>query len=262
MKKLGLFLYIFMQVACSVAPNAQTSLAPTPAILGPEETEPQDTQAQSTVLVQMKVGLSGTLCSGVLIAKDVVLTAAHCASADVDVYLTTNLKEHPVAPLHVLKSAIHPNYKIDDESTYPYDIALFKVAPTNRPVATFPDLELQKQIPASLNLKVYGFGVTDVPVDVGNGNAVISYTKDGILRKTTLPTADFDFSKAQFHVDLSKGTSVCFGDSGGPAFYSINGKTYLVGIASTVSDGFCDDRGTYVNPLWHLQWIQDELKKF
>ena len=81
-----------------------------------------------------------------------------------------------------------------------------------------------------------------------------------VLRMTTLPAR---FENQFVVTDQTHGTGGCNGDSGGPAFYDVNGKTYQVGVTHGPhgSSTTCAQEGEWMNPALEKEFIADAQKK-
>lgn len=87
------------------------------------------------------------------------------------------------------------------------------------------------------------------------------------LRSGTAKTIDFKLQRRYFIADNSGETSVCSGDSGGPALIQdSSGRYYVLGIASTVSytsdkEGKCNQEAIYMNIRSYVNWIVENSRK-
>lgn len=72
-------------------------------------------------------------------------------------------------------------------------------------------------------------------------------TSSDLLRMTTLPAR---FENEFVITDQTHGTGGCNGDSGGPAFYDVDGQTYQVGVTHGPHAGSttCAQEGEWMNP--------------
>jgi hypothetical protein len=161
------------------------------------------------------------LCSGVAIAPDLVLTAAHCVPSTGKYRLMT-FDGHRPAVKEVANVAAHPQFSARADAP---DLALIKLA---GPVANLrPVAFSERRTPPSVGDRfiVAGFGVG---VQGDRRTA-------GKLRAATLVATDRPSSQQLSLVDPHKlgdsaGFGVCNGDSGGPVFEERDRA--LVGIVS------------------------------
>lgn len=234
------------------------------------------------------------VCTGSLIADDIVMTAAHCMGGrasdlriifwnDIDEMMAAH--EPDVKAAHVFTATDYKANSIwnpnDFEKTQDRgDIALVKFRgkiPEGYKPATF--LADGADLVRGNLVTVAGYGVDTVettPVNakkyknlenaIENGEVFcddqqsscfeINMSGDGILRHVQAPISMVVATEV-FLDEKNGGT--CSGDSGGPAYIEKNGQYYLFGITSR-GTAFCDDAGVYTNALTYKQWIQDTIK--
>jgi hypothetical protein len=177
-----------------------------------------ETLARHVVLI-----LGGqNLCSGVAIAPDLVLTAAHCVASN-GKYRLVMFEDRRPAVREIANVAPHPQFSLLSDSP---DLALVKVAVP--PAANLaPAVLSERRAPAQVGDRfiVAGFGVA---VQGDRRTA-------GKLRAVTLVATDRPNSQQLSLVDPrklgeSRGLGVCNGDSGGPVFDERDHA--LVGIVS------------------------------
>lgn len=152
----------------------------------------------------------GALCTATLIGKKTVLTAAHCLKT-----LTTPHNFYLGRVKYAAtKVTTHPDWDPTDKS-YPNDIGVVQLATAP---GVKPSLLSTKAPKVGMKLTLVGYGETqDGKGDYGT-KRVGTNTIAQVYQKA------FSF----------KGTgSTCKGDSGGPAFATVDGRTELVGVTSS-----------------------------
>jgi trypsin len=165
------------------------------------------------------------LCTGSLVAPDVVLTAAHCldvfdTDGDYEVFLGTRLLPEPEPGgrfVRVTRAVRHPRY---ERTTHAWDAALLRLArPVEVPPLPLPEPgwgTLETNQPA----RVVGFG------DTKDATAPSGRRRQGALLVTQVE-AD------AFHAGPSPAMS-CVGDSGGPVLVrGADGREVLAGVTAS-----------------------------
>jgi S1-C subfamily serine protease len=195
--------------------------APPPPVVGGQETDGWPTAA----LLEFRQGSAHTpLCSGVLVAADAVLTAAHCGD-DLASLMAVGLGAWVVlddVEREVLDVILHPDW---DAETFEDDLALLLIEPVEGISPAPFTSEDPRPAWAQEGLTAVGFGDAD---EVGGGAGVKRVLALEVLE------VDADFIK----LDASGDANLCSGDSGGPVFREGPDGWELAGISAFI---FRDD---------------------
>jgi secreted trypsin-like serine protease len=175
------------------------------------------------------VVLNQLVCTGVLVAPRVVLTAGHCIATLRIRGATAVFGRSPDAgtPMRITYAEEHPAF---DPSSLANDlgVVLLERDALDAPVA-LPPHTLDGSLEGT-TLRLVGFGRG------GSGDDARPMKRQGT---TTIARA----SRATFTFEPHP-SQTCEGDSGGPAFMSLDGKQVLLGIAS-FGDAQCASFGTH-----------------
>lgn len=246
---------------------------------------PADDIARSTVML-LQTGFLETgrgQCSGTLVAKDLILTAAHCVvnletgetypASRFRIYFG-NLEREGNGPhdwkesraREVKQVIAHPEYNplLDpDKDFHVHDIALVRIkdeAPSDfREVKLLSDLSiLTPMLPVTIagygNIKFYGD-----PEEPRSRRLRSFQTKirDAQSSRTGMVTfyRPSQVSTQEEYIQLVGGMAA--GDSGGPGFVKHEEQLYVFGVAS----GYRHDIPSYESVPHHLQWLRDSAVK-
>jgi secreted trypsin-like serine protease len=214
--------------------------------------------AQHVVLL---VGSRGNSCSGVAIARDLVLTAAHCVLPGADYKLVTFDAAQPQLN-HIATVTRHPQFDLKMLLAHraTADVALLKLAAALPPAfAAAPLARADRVVAAGDEFTVAGYGVT-VPGDGRTGGTARAATLAATGRPGTLQVRLFDPATR----GERPGLGACSADSGAPAFET-DQRHAVIGVVSwstgpQLSDG-CGGL-TGVTPLARYRtWIVDTAAK-
>lgn len=204
-------------------------------------------EAQGEVLAELA-------CSAVLIAPDVVLTAAHCVALyrfedepelpPVDLYVSfeTDVSQFeelggppPDTALRVQAFTLHPAFSLDRPAARESlgaldDIALLFLSEpvtTIEPVTFFqagPDLTAWSEV------QIVGYGL----VSVDDPEAGLGVKRHGSSHLLEVGANELRVGRALSADDpVASGLAdKCYGDSGGPTFVKVEGHSWLIGVTS------------------------------
>jgi hypothetical protein len=239
---------ILSWLVCFAAP-ASALVGGAPAVSGP----------QATVMI---VGSRGNSCTGIAVARDLVLTAAHCVPAGADYKLVEFDAQRRPSLRDAQSVARHPQFsqKTFDAHRATADVALVKFAsPVGGTSPAAIHGERLKIAPGD-SLSILGYGLTQM----GNGKS------GGTLRSATL-TVTGQPGNLQIRLmdpaarNERAGLGACTGDSGAPVFREIGGRSKVVGVVSwsTAPGNEAGCGGlTGVTPLsLYYPWIVETAKK-
>mmetsp|Transcript_6478 Transcript_6478/g.9455 ORF Transcript_6478/g.9455 Transcript_6478/m.9455 type:complete len:379 (-) Transcript_6478:116-1252(-) len=198
-------------------------------------------------------------CGGSLIARDMVLSAAHCA----DVYSYDAVigrhdhDEWDGDRVDVIWQYIHPNYS---DSTNNYDIMVVKLSrPTSANVATVK-LNSSNSIPSSgQSVTVVGWGVTEL----GSTSDELNEVEVTVVSQASCRSSyGSNLIKDEMLCAADPNQDSCQGDSGGPLFLKGADAESDVQVG-VVSWGYgCADEfypGVYARVSSAYDWIKDKV---
>jgi hypothetical protein len=208
--------------------------------------------------IVMIVDARGDLCTGTALARDLVLTAAHCVTQAID-YQVKAYQTGRSIPVRSI--ARHPRFDFANyaASSATADLALLKLAAPLPDIVTPATLAASRRVAAGETLTVAGFGVTAAGTPRGLGvPRMATLTVTG--KPGSLQIRLYDGTTR----NLRAGLGGCTGDSGAPVFDG-DGPLVIGVVSWSTAPG--DEEGcgglTGVTPLLlYRDWIADTARKF
>jgi secreted trypsin-like serine protease len=212
--------------------------------------------------VALLVGSRGSSCSGVMIARDVVLTAAHCVLPGADYKLVVFDDAHQPQLKDVATVVRHPQFSLATLLAHraTADVALLKLAAPPPPAfVAAPLARADRVVAAGDEFIVAGFGVA-VRGDGRTGGTVRAAT----LAATGAP----GMLQVRLVDPVTKGErpgrGACTGDSGAPAFETDEPHAVIGVVSWSTGPQLSDGCGgiTGITPLARFRgWIVDTAQK-
>ncbi len=217
---------------------ASTLLA-APALAGPAAAPivggTNTTVGQFPTVVGIELG--GGLCTGTLLTKDWVLTAAHCVdpavlgqsqaqiTASVRVHFdTVNLFTNAGMVVRASETIKHPSFNVNALGSH--DIGLIHLATPVTDRVAVPINLVPGKAPVGIGVTMVGFGVT-------SRQATSSAGVERVVEQTSISCAQGGLSDTNLLCfSQTNGKGKCEGDSGGPSFAMIDGHQVQIGVTS------------------------------
>ncbi len=222
--------------ALGLSLSAQLAFAGTEStnIVGGTTVSSTSLDGAGTVALVINVTGGQAICTGSLLATDIIVTAAHCVTSDTGGTVTASnisiifgkdiraSNRIVVKATGVLKNTkYNPRASGNDQN----DIAIINFRgglPSGYRPATM--LSSKSSIATGSSAVLIGYGVNTM---AGGGSG------EGILREVTVQVADGKFAKTEILLDQRNQKGACHGDSGGPAFArASNGQLLLWGVTN------------------------------
>jgi secreted trypsin-like serine protease len=208
--------------------------------------------------IVMIVDARGDLCTGTALARDLVLTAAHCVTKAFD-YEVKVYQNGVSIPVRSISRHPHFDYASYAASRATADVALLKLSAALPDIVVPATLAAARRVAVGETLTIAGFGVTAAGTPRGLGvPRMAALTVTG--KPGSLQIRLYDKAARKLRVGLGG----CTGDSGAPAF---DGEGPLVIGVVSWSTAPGDEEGcgglTGVTPLLlYRDWIVETARKF
>lgn len=244
--------------AQAAQPFLTPSIFPAFPIIGGQEVTETDPVAQIAVAVYDR---GGGLCTGSLIDKDLVLTAAHCVeggATSLNIIFSRNINSLGSASVLKVLGAETPSTWTGvehAEGTDQSDIALIRFKgelPAGYVVANLlPETE---EFTKGQTALLAGYGISAATSSDPMGMTA------GVLRKVEV-TVEGKLGKTEIILDQTKGQGACHGDSGGPAYLPKDGKLLLWGVTNRGypedAPDDCAHQAVYTNLNAYRAWLAE-----
>lgn len=226
-------------------------------IIAGEPVAAEDVIGTSTVMI-LDAQTGENFCTGTLISKNLVLTAAHCTSENPRSMKIGFAKEVPrpgrqVPSRQVISGMVHPNWpKLTYETEKNWgDIALLRFE-GSVPEGYSP-AKILSQKAAVQN------GRPAILAGFGDMNKKPLQSAQRLMRAKVIVT-DAQYSETEVLFEQFEGRGACHGDSGGPAFLTLAGRSVVFGVTSrsaTLGGGeTCLEGSVYTNTATVMDFIR------
>lgn len=229
-------------------------------IIGGFRISDTDPLSKKVVMLLMKDGDDGKICTGTPISKDMILTAAHCVKGISSDHITaifhTDITcesgfDFPTMSIKAKDSIFHAGYS-EGRKNITNDVALVKLS-SNIPESYEVSEVYDGQSTLSSDVvTLAGYGSSD---ENGEGATYLRTTQKSF--KDDIEVEDQKITLQQ------KYRGICTGDSGGPVFVEVNNKLTIAGVNSyvgvDVTNTMCRSYSVSMYIPYFHDWIQTQL---
>jgi len=233
------------------------------ALVGPAREAPQF--APYVVVVLDQTDGKASVCSASVVARTVVLTAAHCGSGLAATRVFYRESSGDRVFLGVEKIAINPDYRPDASPQGEQSIDLALLLLSEPLPSKFKPVELGGIGPVAVGqrVRIAGFGLSDEDkvriASFGPSNEDISGTS-GVLRAGVLISSGPKLTFAFLIDPAGTGLGACVGDSGAPVFAGNGPRQVAVAIQAKGEGGHrCGETTVAVQLAPQMPWIRKTL---
>jgi secreted trypsin-like serine protease len=203
------------------------------------------------------VGADGSLCSGTLIAADLVLTAGHCIEGDpIEVIIgSVDLAQPDGDRRRVQWAKAYPDWI----NTYDVGIIMLEHPVFAKPRAIAQRCGARDQFKVGVPLQLVGFGLTTRSGEGDNTKLHKAIVPLVDPRCTTDPSCSPAVAPGGEFIAGGTGTDACFGDSGGPVYIDTPNGLALIGVVSRGVASWsepCASGGVYGRADKLVAWIE------
>ena len=194
------------------------------------------------------------LCTGTILSEDTILTAAHCMDENPERMLVVFNRTIKKVPKDLIRNVTafvqNPLWK-KPSAKGRGDLALVHFdggLPAGYKPVTIGDATLP--LTPGTEVLMMGYGVNQAETHKGAG--VLRETKSSIIEQESATELVTDGTKS----------SVCFGDSGGPAFAEdADGNEVQWGVTSSGKNEACNEASVHTNVIAYAKWIKSAAAK-
>lgn len=222
---------------------------------------------------------NGGICTGSLIAENIVLTAGHCTDiefpdktiiffglslSEITKQVQTGDKTNIRYSVKVKRHELYGSNKSDStKSANDVGLITFEgTAPEGFKTVTLATSKLARVLKVGAEVTLSGYGLNKFKRNPTTGRPIIS-EGSGVLRLVnTVKVLSVLPSFEEITLDQSQGKGACHGDSGGPAYLYNKRlkKNILVGLTSR-GTGDCDQVAVYTSVIGYEKWISENSKQ-